>query len=202
MGWDQLGQCLPAAQVTLASGARGMAEPRGATLPAPSAAWWPSLLPWGPAWHGTVSCTTEGTVSWCHLCPWELPSLSPKSHQGRPRCQSCSPPAVEQGIITHVTQHLAHIPSVPYPQLLHSPTVGQGTPGTHGPHWTCHHCPSHTAPSTRHLPAACPAAPPPWHRQGNGWGGTAAQEGPWGTGPGGQDSGQVEVSPSALFYQP
>lgn len=79
MGWDHLGQCLPAAQVmaSLAPGARGMAEPRGATLPAPTAARWPSPLPWGPAWHGTVSCTTEGTVSWCHLCPWELPSLSP-----------------------------------------------------------------------------------------------------------------------------
>lgn len=209
MGMDNLGLCLPAAQVTasLAPWARGMAEPRGATMPAPTAARWPSSLPWGPAWHGSVYCTTEGTVSWCRLCPWEQPRLSPKSCQGRLRGWSRSPPAMEQDI-TPVTQgriwptfpQCQRGPLRPDSQLPHSPTVGQGTPSTHSPHGTRHHSPSHTAPSTQHPPAACPAAPSPLAQAGGG--GTAAQEGPWGTGPGRQDSGEVEVSPSALFYQP
>lgn len=133
---------------SLAPGARGMAELRGATLPAPTGARWPSPLPWGPAWHGAVSCTAEGAVSWCHLCPWEQPSLSPKSHRGRPRCQGRSVPAVEQDI-PHGTQDLAPIPSLPGgppdPQLPLSPTVGQGTPT---PPLSIPRSPQHTAPTS------------------------------------------------------
>lgn len=202
-GWDNLGPCLPAAQVTasLAPWARGMAEPRGATLPPSTAARWPSPLPWGPAWHGSVYCTTEGTVSWCHLCSWEQPSLSPKSYQGRLRCWSLSPPAVEQDI-THMTQgriwptfpQCQRGPLRPDPQLPHSPTMGMGTRSTHGPHGTRHHSPSHTAPSTWHPPAACPAAPPPWHRlgghcsRGGAMGDRARRAGQWG-------GGSVTLSP-------
>lgn len=162
----------------------------------PQLARWPSPLPRGPARHGTVSCATEGAVSWCHLCPWELPSLSPKSHQGRPRCRSCSPPAVEQG----------YHPCDTFPQcqrglLTHSScTAPQGARGH----------PAHTVPigasttlhPTRHPPEPARQHPRPGTGREMAGRDTAAQEGPWGTGPGGQDSGQVEVSPSALFYQP
>uniref|UniRef100_A0A8C0ZL00 Calcium voltage-gated channel auxiliary subunit alpha2delta 2 n=1 Tax=Cyanistes caeruleus TaxID=156563 RepID=A0A8C0ZL00_CYACU len=55
----------------------------------------------------------------------------------------------------------------------------------------------HTAPTS-----SLPGSTPSLAQAGKRLGGTAAQEGPWGPGPGGQDSGAVEVSPSALFYQP
>lgn len=116
MGMDNLGLCLPAAQVTasLAPRARGMAEPRGATMPAPTAARWPSSLPWGPAWHGSVYCTTEGTVSWCRLCPWEQPRLSPKVLPRQAEVLESVSPCNGAGHHPCDTgQDLAHIPSMP-----------------------------------------------------------------------------------------
>lgn len=59
------------------------------------------------------------------------------------------------------------------------------------------HSPQHMAPTS-----SLPGTPSLAQAGTRLVGGTAAQEGLWGTGPGEQDSGEVEVSPSALFNQP
>lgn len=207
MGWDHVGPCFPAAQVTarLAPGARGTAEPRGATLPVPTAAQWPSPLPWGPAWHGTVYCTTKGTMSRGRLCPWEhtfepkvrprqaeVPeSVSPCSGAGHRPCDRIWPmfPQGQRGLLTHSSR------TAPQWAPMGTPAGHTRSPWDPPLFWVSHSS-QHTAPTTS-LPGSTPFQAR--KRLGEG---TAAQEGPWGTGPGGQDSGEVEVSPSALFYQP
>lgn len=188
------------------TGTGWVAEPRGAALPAPTAARWPSPLPRGPARHEAPGSRSVPVPS---LLPREQPSLKPKSHRGRRGDAGAStPPAVERDV-AHATRGRIW-PTSPRclavrrsrsgpvdPQLPRSPTVGWGmpwharSPGDPPPRSLPH------VPCTRHPPAACPAAPAPQRGQGDGCGGhgSAGEDGGDGA------SGEVEVSPSALFYQ-
>jgi len=190
---------------------RGLAEPRGATLPVPTASRWPSPLPRCPAWHEAPGSCSIPAPSVCPGAAEFEPHVPPRQARGAGAgtlpCSRAGRRPCDPG------QNLAHIPAMPghspdqkgpcgaRPTAPTSPTAGQRCP-----RWAKHarsrgprrHAPTwHPARGARRQPARQHPLP---QGQGGGCGGTAAQGG-WGDGAGRQDSGEVEVSPSALFYQ-